>query len=106
MGRTIISSDGRFEWDEEKDSINQRIHGVSFEQASKTFNDEDRLEFLDKTHSTQNEIRYQVLGLSGNDVLFVVDTEREGERIRLISARYATRFEREQYYENKYAKWS
>jgi uncharacterized DUF497 family protein len=105
MGKTIISSDGRFEWDEEKDSINQRIHSVSFEQASKTFNDEDRLEFLDKVHSTQDEIRYQVLGLSGNDILFVVDTERDGERIRLISARYATRFERGQYYENKYAQW-
>ncbi|GHV75867.1 hypothetical protein AGMMS49942_06880 [Spirochaetia bacterium] len=106
MGRTIISEDGKFEWDEDKDKKNRRLHKIALEQAKPVFDDADRLEVRDEIHSTIEETRYQVLGLSGTDVLFVVDTERAfGERIRIISVRYATKYEKEQYDDSKYAKY-
>ena len=37
MGRTIISEDGRFEWDEKKDLLNKKDHGFSFEEYNDYF---------------------------------------------------------------------
>jgi uncharacterized DUF497 family protein len=48
MGRTIISDDGCFEWDEEKAIGNKRKHGILFEQALSVFFDPLRVEFLDE----------------------------------------------------------
>ena len=78
----------KFEWDEEKDLINRRKHGISFETAAYVFRDEYHIEMYDFEHST-DEDRYIAIGMVGN-LLFVVFTER-GENIRLISARLATR---------------
>ena len=85
------------EWDDAKNDMNILKHGISFELASRVFYDEYRIEYYDNVHST-DEDRYIVLGVVG-DVLFVVYTER-GEAIRLISARPATKAERDIYYGN------
>ena len=85
-----------FEWDEEKNILNQRKHGISFETASYVFTDENYIEMYDFEHSI-NEDRYIAIGRVG-DVLFVVFTERK-EKIRLISARLATEAERRLYYD-------
>ncbi len=88
-----------FEWDENKNKINIRKHdGISFEFAVRVFLDSKRLEKLDLEHSTEDEERYNVLGLVEN-VLFVVYTER-GENIRLISARKANKEEIDEYYKD------
>lgn len=86
----------RFEWDEEKDRINQQKHGICFETAMMVFNDDDRIEIYDFEHSN-DEDRYNTIGRV-DDILFVVYTERK-ENIRLISARLATRSERSVYYD-------
>ena len=87
-----------FEWDDEKNRINNRKHNVDFYDAAKVFADEYRIEWFDEIHSDEED-RYITLGMV-NEILFVVYTERE-DRIRLISARLADRDERRKYYARK-----
>lgn len=84
-----------FEWDEEKNAANVRKHGIDFEEAAHVFEDDDRIEIYDMSHSGEED-RYNTIGMV-NNVLFVVYTERR-EAIRIISARLATRRERSVYY--------
>lgn len=88
-----------FEWDDEKNKINIRKHKLSFSIAKFVFNDENRIEYFDETHSADEE-RYITIGLIDQVpvVVTVVYTER-GERIRLISARKASAEERRMYYD-------
>jgi uncharacterized protein len=88
----------RFEWDEAKNRINQKKHGVSFEEAKTVFFDDHALEFYDDTHS-EWEARYLLLGLSIKyRMLLVCHCERgAGDIIRIISARKATNKERKHY---------
>jgi uncharacterized DUF497 family protein len=81
----------RFEWDEEKDLVNRRKHGISFEEASTIF-DGPVLSLEDEGH--QSEIRERSYGLIGGVVAAcVIHTDRDGVT-RIISARKATRNER------------
>lgn len=86
----------KFEWDEEKDCINRKKHGISFEIAAYVFRDKHHIEMYDFEHS-DNEDRFIAIGMV-NDLLFVVFTERK-ETIRLISARLATESERRLYFD-------
>ena len=83
------------EWDDNKNRINIRKHGISFETAALVFADEERIEYYDKLHS-QEEDRNVVLGCV-QGILYVVYTMRD-EAARLISARMATPTERKLYY--------
>lgn len=85
------------EWDDEKEKINIKKHGLDFTTAAHVFDDIDRLEYYDEAHSTEEE-RYIVIGLVYK-VLFVVCTDRE-DATRIISARKATARERSVYYGN------
>lgn len=127
--RTVSFSLGgmAFEYDEEKNQINIKKHGISFRSAARIFFDYDRIEFFDDAHS-DCEVRYDTIGdtsagritqigeisignanqFSGgeNEILFVVYTEsvrvekngKETDVTRLISPRLATEFERGLYY--------
>lgn len=85
----------KFEWDAEKAEKNLQKHGIAFEDAVGVFHDEARIEMYDFKHSIEED-RYIAIGRVRN-VLFVVFVER-ADRIRLISARMATRKEKEMYY--------
>lgn len=88
-----------FEWDPNKAKVNQKIHGVSFDEASTAFKDTLSLTINDPLHS-EEEYRMILLGNSSkNRLLAIVHIERR-ERIRIISARKATTRERMQYEEN------
>lgn len=87
----------RFEWDEEKAATNWKKHRVNFFNATRVFEDENRIEYYDTAHSDEED-RYITIGMA-DDVLFVVYVERR-ERIRIISARRATRKERRLYYDD------
>lgn len=76
-----------FEWDKDKAKENFRKHGVSFEEAELAFEDENAVEILDELNSDE-EIRYQIIGLSPIRLLFVAFTVRD-EKTRIISARKA-----------------
>ena len=88
----------KFEWDPEKGMKNQEKHGVSFEEAQSVFYDEYAIQFFDDEHSDQED-RFLILGLSNETrVLLVCHCERDnGETIRIISARKATKNERKHY---------
>jgi uncharacterized protein len=89
-----------FEWDANKAATNLRKHGVSFGEAATVFADPDALDGPDLAHSAQ-EARFLRLGrsLTGR-VLMVAYTVRglgDDEKIRIISARRASRKERAAY---------
>ena len=97
---TIEYAKDAFCWNEEKNHANYRRHRVWFEEALAIWADESAVEFFDPDHSTDEE-RYIRVGYSRvSRLLLVVGCERdEGETIRVISARKATKNERSQYEE-------
>ena len=82
---TVIFGD--FEWDDEKAEANRGKHGVSFEEATSMFLDANYLLTADRDH----EDRFIALGFSELARLLVVVHLERGERVRIISARHATR---------------
>jgi uncharacterized DUF497 family protein len=91
-----------FEWDENKNLMNQLKHKVSFELASKVFNDcfhiTSDIQYID------NEERWLTIGRVHDIHLIIVYTYCQdnlgNEYIRIISARRATKLERSRYVEN------
>jgi uncharacterized DUF497 family protein len=99
MGKTIVSADGRFEWDEEKAELNLKKHGLAFDEILPVFDDPNMLEFYDDSHSTDTEDRMRGIGsLQGVLVLYTCYTERYG-RTRIYSVRKARTREEAMYYE-------
>ncbi|MCI6533019.1 MAG: BrnT family toxin [Bifidobacterium animalis] len=90
-----------FEWDDVKASTNVRKHGVTFEEAETVFNDPLARVIEDPDHSSYDEERFIILGMSTLSRLLVVcHCYRTANRtIRIISARKATRHESNQYAE-------
>jgi uncharacterized DUF497 family protein len=88
----------KFEWDDAKAAANLRAHGVSFDLAKAVFNDPFATERLDDREDYGEE-RFVIVGrIEGNVLLFVAYTERE-EQIRIISARRATQYEQDDYFQ-------
>jgi uncharacterized protein len=87
-----------FEWHQAKAEANLRRHGVSFDLAKTVFNDPFAIERLDDREDHDEE-RFVMIGMAeGNVVLFVAYTERK-ESIRIISARRATQYEQDDYFQ-------
>lgn len=93
-------NDGDFEWDEAKAAENYAKHGVGFEHAQLVFNDIFAVEGYDDS-LVYGEDRFTIIGMVEGVPLFVVYTER-AHRIRLISARRATRHEQDDYYQQSF----
>lgn len=90
-------SDLTFDWDPRKDAANQQKHSVSFSEAKSAFTDEFGRLIADPDHSDEED-RFVLLGTSIHSRLLVVcHCVREGETIRIISARKANRRERKTY---------
>lgn len=87
-----------FDWNDCKNEINKKKHGISFEEAKTAFFDERAVVFDDPEHS-EKEDRFLLLGMSENANLCIVcHCYRESDTvIRLISARKATKKESERY---------
>ena len=87
-----------FEWDDAKALSNIEKHGISFEEASTVFDDEQAILFDDPDHS-DTEDRFLLMGFSSEArILIVCHCYREKDSvIRLISARKATKAEHQQY---------
>lgn len=81
----------KFDWNPDKADANVRKHdGMTFEEACEVFDDDYALVKVDETHS---------IGASSQRLLFVVYIEREGDVIRIISAREVEEHEKEKYCE-------
>jgi uncharacterized DUF497 family protein len=88
-----------FEWDRTKATTNLEKHGVSFDEAATVFRNPLAMVLPDPTHA-ESEERAIMLGHSDRSrLLLVIFTER-GDRIRIISARCASRRERSEYEEH------
>jgi hypothetical protein len=95
----------RFEWDSAKNIANQHKHGVSFEEASRVFLDpfsvsvKERMDGGEQRWQTFGEVEGIVLLMVAHTVR--VETSEAGtiEVMRIISARRATRRERQRYEE-------
>lgn len=87
-----------FEWNPNKAELNIEKHGVSFQEAATIFNDPLSITFPDPDHSI-GENRYVIIGVSQFGQLLVVAHADRGEKVRIISARNATRQERRFYEE-------
>lgn len=85
-----------FEWDEGKRQSNKKKHGVDFAKASKIFRKET-VDFEDTR--AYNEQRYLAIGEAEGSVLTVVYTYRN-DKIRIISARKASKNEKRIYYQS------
>jgi uncharacterized protein len=87
-----------FEWDITKADSNKQKHGVSFEEAQSVFYDEFAVQFFD-ADNTEAEDRFLMLGFSDvARLLIVCHCERnQGNTIRIISARKATKIESKYY---------
>ncbi len=72
-------------------------HGLSFAEAAELFrSDVDYLEIYDQDHSGEED-RFIAIGPIKRGVIVVVYTERDGDVLRIVSARMATRNERRQF---------
>ena len=91
-----------FEWDPNKNEINKKKHGISFEEARTVFYDEYAILFDDPDHS-EEEDRFLILGFSQKENLCIVSHCYRGadEIIRIISARKATKTETNFYTSNR-----
>ena len=90
-----------FEWDESKATANLTKHGVSFEEAKTVFDNLLAVIFDDETHSV-DERREIIIGHSRNNRLLLISFTERSNVIRIISARLATRREREDYEQNTF----
>jgi uncharacterized DUF497 family protein len=87
-----------FEWDPDKAEKNISKHDVDFDEASSVFDDPMFITFLDEEHSIDEE-RYITIGLSNKGRLLLVAHAERSDRIRIISARKATKNEEKFYQE-------
>jgi uncharacterized protein len=87
-----------FEWNKVKAKANSAKHGVSFAEAKTVFDDPFFVDFYDPDHSDDEE-RYIIVGQSERGRLLVVSYTERNQKIRLISAREATRMEKVAYEE-------
>ena len=95
---TVYNRMTKFEWDLGKAKLNIRNHRVSFEEAETAILDELSKTILDPDHSFA-ENRFITFGVSARRRLLVVCYTHRAESIRIISARTATKREREFYEE-------
>lgn len=91
-----------FEWDNKKDKINTKKHGVSFDEARTVFYDENAIQYFDPDHSDEED-RFILLGISYKlKTLIVCHCFRENDSvIRIISARKADKEEESEYWRNR-----
>jgi uncharacterized DUF497 family protein len=88
----------RIEWDPEKAKSNLKRHGISFEEAATALSDPMAATGADPDHSITEE-RYVTFGVSEKGRLVVVSHTEKDETIRIISARKASKGEKELYEE-------
>ena len=91
-------NDIEFEWDDDKNKINSKKHGISFEDAKSVFFDDDAILFEDPDHSIGEE-RFLIIGFSKIKKICIVSHcyREKNSIIRIISAREATKSEKKIY---------
>ncbi len=91
--RGCYTRDVEFEWDAAKSIVNEHRHGVAFMEAATCFWDPLQVAFYDQDHSDEEDREILIAHSAQGKLLMVVYTLRD-DKIRIISARQATRKER------------
>jgi uncharacterized protein len=91
----------RYTWDEEKAEQVLKEHGISFAQIIDIFSDPYAVEYVDEAHSTETEIRYAIIGLTGYGLTYLVFTDVNEEEVHFITTRLAEPWMVDDYEENK-----
>lgn len=86
-----------FAWDPRKAAANARKHRLTFEDAATVFGDRLALTIPDPDHSRKDDQRWITMGLSKLGALIVVIHSDQEDRVRIISARQATKSEQRTY---------
>jgi uncharacterized DUF497 family protein len=87
----------RFEWNPAKDKSNRAKHGLSFDEVTELFEaGVDYLEIYDEEHSDEED-RFIAIGPIRRGIIVVAYTERDDDVVRILSARMATKRERQRY---------
>jgi uncharacterized protein len=82
-----------FKWDPDKKEKVLADHHVDFEKIKDIFDDPFAVEFIDEKHSSDDEIRYGIIGLTAEyGMIYVVFTEDDPTEIRFVTARKAERW--------------
>jgi len=93
--------DKTFSWSSDKNRDNIKNHGLSFNEAAPVFLDPYLIIKYDAAHSTMEETRWKGIGALNNELLLaIIFTEEKENELRLISAREASKKEKEDYSEN------
>ncbi len=87
----------KYEWDNDKRELNLKKHGIDFLDAVEVFDDPD---IIEASSTRKGEERFEAIGMVHDVVIFVAYAIRKNKK-RIISARRASRYEREDYYEEK-----
>jgi uncharacterized protein len=95
--KQYIYEHDEFEWDDDKAAQNCAKHGVTFEHARRAFADPFGVGEIDDRED-YGEDRFTRVGMVEGTLIFVAYTERE-DRVRIITARRATKHEQDDYYE-------
>ena len=91
----------RFEWNPAKSEANRVKHGLSFEEAAELLRGRaDYLEIYDEEHADEED-RFIAVGRIRRGVVVVIYTERDGDVVRILSARLATQAERRRFVASK-----
>ena len=92
----------KFEWDINKEKLNIKNHGVSFEEATEVFYDTKAVQGFAADHSEKEE-RFYIIGFSSRRLLFVIYAEKvDLDTIRIITSRKAEAKYRTEYTEENY----
>jgi uncharacterized protein len=91
----------RFTWDDDKAEEVKAEHHVEFSRITDIFEDAYAIEFIDERHSSDDETRYAIIGLTGYGLTYLVFTEPSPGELHFITARPAEKWMEDDYEENK-----
>ncbi len=90
-----------YSWDEEKAEKVRREHSIEFAKITDIFEDAFALEFIDEKHSSVEEIRYAIIGITIYGLVYLVFTEPSETELHFITARLAENWMVKDYEENR-----
>ncbi len=90
-----------YTWDEFKAEKVKDDHAIEFAKIIDIFEDPFAIEFTDEAHSTKEEIRYAIIGLTSYGLVYLVFTEPKEDEIHFITARLAENWMVKEYEENR-----
>jgi hypothetical protein len=91
-----------FKWDQQRAATNLEKHRIDFHEAATVLQDALSTTFPDPDNSKPGDQRFLSIGMSDRQRILVIAHSEEGETVRIISARRATRRERRFYEEDEF----